>query len=370
MTLENLDEHYMSIALKLAEQGRYTCDPNPMVGCVIVRHQEIIGQGYHVKAGEPHAEVNAIRDALSRHDSLDCTDIYVTLEPCSHTGRTPPCCEALLQHRFKRVIVACQDPNPLVGGRGIARLQTQFEVTLGILEQEALELNHAFFHRMLHQRPWVQLKMGSSLDGRTALANGKSQWITSAESRQDVHRLRLAASAVLTGKGTMLADNAQLDARESHLGFAPTRQPLRIILDENLETLPLVQLQNKEQKSPLQHTVIVSSKAQDITHNRLTFFQQDTRDLYQLLQKLASQQINSLMIEAGATLAGYWIQENCVDEIVLYMAPTLLGQDAKALLNIEELQELPQDRHWYFHNIELIGTGEQDLKLTLRKKHS
>ena len=367
MTQNYNHEHYMALALELAEQGRYTCDPNPMVGCVIVRNNEILGRGYHIKAGEGHAEVNAIADALSNTDTLDGADIYVTLEPCSHTGRTPPCCQAIEQHNFKRVIIACQDPNPLVGGKGIARLSAKYEIIKGILEEQALELNHAFFYRMEHQKPWVQIKMGASLDARTALANGKSKWITCQAARNDVHKLRLGASAILTGKKTMLLDKAQLDARETNLGFAPQRQPLRIILDTNAESLDVVSDQIKNEISPMQRTLIITEKELTETQKsigRLDTLSLDTKNIPTLLEQLNPLQINTLMVEAGAALTSSFLKANAVDEIVLYLAPKFLGPTARGLFDLPELKDLPIQNDWYFHHIEIIDT---DLKIILRR---
>ena len=379
----DIHQKYMFMALELAKKGRYTCDPNPMVGSIIVKYGQVIGTGFHRTAGEPHAEVNAIHNALRQHHDLRQADIYVTLEPCSHTGRTPPCCQALEQHQFKRIIVACQDPNPLVKGQGITQLAEKYTVIYGVLEAQALELNRAFIHRMITGKPFVHLKMGASLDGHTALQNGVSQWITGPCARADVHHIRLASSAVMTGRGTFQTDHPQLNARADVLGFEPERQPLRVILDRQLQCLRQLQQQRQQVPQPTQRTLLVGSQTQcnqDLLESDASLTQSqaairiqllpeknDLIDIGHLLTHLGNTGINSLMIEAGPKLAGQLLQHNAVDQITLYLAPHFLGPQAKALFDLPELSALPERNAWQFHHVELIGPAlDHDLKVVLR----
>lgn len=366
-------EHFMSIALDLALKGQFSCTPNPMVGAVIVRDGKIIGQGHHHTAGCAHAEVNAIADALKTSSDVKMADLYVTLEPCSHTGRTPPCCDAIWAHEFNRIIIACKDQNPLVSGEGISRLSKKYEVIVNVLEQQALDLNHSFFHGIRHKKPWVQLKIGASLDGKIALENGQSQWITGPESRQDVHRLRLGCDAVITGKGTLIHDNARLDARESMLGFSPERQPLRVILDRTYATKETLEKQHKERAS--QQTLVVLEDTTPVPESappHISFThapsQNDLIELRHLLTLLYKKGINRALVEAGPTLAGEFLTHQLVDEIVLYLAPMFLGHQAKSLFTLPLLEKLPNQRQWYFHDVRLVGEDQQDLKVVLRKK--
>lgn len=372
-------QKYMSQALELARQGRFSCDPNPMVGALIVKDGQILGQGFHQTAGEGHAEVNAIADALARHQDISQSELYVTLEPCSHTGRTPPCCDAIEAHQFKCIIVACADPNPLVKGQGIARLSQQYPIILGVLETSALELNTAFFYRMRTGKPWVQIKMGASLDGKIALKNGASQWITGTAARQDVHRLRLEASAVITGRGTLMVDNARLNAREDMLGFKPTRQPLRVILDRHFQTKKTVLAQCSAQ--PTLIAVATNTDAStssntdqiDSTQTALECVQLPCKDnmieLSHLLTLLGKKSINKALVEAGPTLAGQFLAQDLANEIVIFLAPLFLGPDAKSIFDLPLLETLPHTRHWSFHSVELIGEKpQQDLKIVLRRK--
>ncbi|WP_417533515.1 bifunctional diaminohydroxyphosphoribosylaminopyrimidine deaminase/5-amino-6-(5-phosphoribosylamino)uracil reductase RibD [Marinobacterium stanieri] len=366
------DHRWMARALQLAEQGLYTTDPNPRVGCVIVKDGELIGEGAHLKAGEPHAEVHALRMA---GDQAQGATAYVTLEPCSHHGKTPPCAEALVKAGVGRVVAAMQDPNPLVAGRGLARLQdVGIDTAHGLLESQARALNPGFISRMERWRPHVRLKLASSLDGRTAMQSGESQWITGAAARSDVQRLRARSSAVLTGVDTVLMDNASLTVRAAQLGLpdaeaerAAERQPLRVVLDSQLRlpastamlSLPGSTLVATAQPDNQPSAIALSASGAQV----LSLPGADGRvDLNALLSWLAQHaQCNELLIECGATLAGSVLSEGLVDELVLYMAPTLLGSSARPLF------ELPLDEMAQQYRLQLTDRRQlgDDLRLTL-----
>ncbi|MBE9608666.1 bifunctional diaminohydroxyphosphoribosylaminopyrimidine deaminase/5-amino-6-(5-phosphoribosylamino)uracil reductase RibD [Chitinilyticum piscinae] len=326
------DHGYMQRAIDIAALGLYTTTPNPRVGCVIVRDGHVVGEGWHARAGEPHAEVHALRQAgeLARGATA-----YVTLEPCSHHGRTPPCADALLAAGVARVIAAMRDPNPLVAGRGLARLAAAgVAVASGLLQAQALAQNAGFISRMVRQRPWLRLKTACSLDGRTALANGESKWITGAAARADVQRWRARSCAMLTGIGTVLADDPQLTVRD----FPVERQPLRVVLDRELRTPPSAKLLAMP-------GVLLFTAAQDATRqaalrergaeivmlpvagNRLP--------LAMVLAALAQRGCNEVMLEAGATLAGSALRAGLVDELLLYQAPVLLGDPGRGVASLE-----------------------------------
>ena len=366
------DHRWMARALQLAEQGLYTTNPNPRVGCVIVKDGELIGEGAHLKAGEPHAEVHALRMAGEQARGATA---YVTLEPCSHHGKTPPCAEALVKAGVGRVVAAMQDPNPLVAGRGLARLQdVGIDTGHGLLESQARALNPGFISRMERGRPYVRLKLASSLDGRTAMQSGESQWITGAAARSDVQRLRARSSAVLTGVDTVLMDNASLTVRAAQLGLpdaeaerAAERQPLRVVLDSQLRlpastamlSLPGSTLVATAQLDNQPSAIALSASGAQV----LSLPGADGRvDLSALLSWLAQHaQCNELLIECGATLAGSVLSEGLVDELVLYMAPTLLGSSARPLF------ELPLDEMAQQYRLQLTDRRQlgDDLRLTL-----
>lgn len=366
------DHRWMARALQLAEQGLYTTDPNPRVGCVIVKDGELIGEGAHLKAGEPHAEVHALRMAGEQARGATA---YVTLEPCSHHGKTPPCAEALVKAGVGRVVAAMQDPNPLVAGRGLARLQdVGIDTAHGLLESQARSLNPGFISRMERGRPYVRLKLASSLDGRTAMQSGESQWITGAAARSDVQRLRARSSAVLTGVDTVLMDNASLTVRAAQLGLpgaeaerAAERQPLRVVLDSQLRlpastamlSLPGSTLVATAQLDNQPSAIALSASGAQV----LSLPGADGRvDLSALLSWLAQHaQCNELLIECGATLAGSVLSEGLVDELVLYMAPTLLGSSARPLF------ELPLDEMAQQYRLQLTDRRQlgDDLRLIL-----
>ena len=354
------DSAWMAQALRLAERGLYTTSPNPRVGCVLVREGNVIGEGWHERAGEPHAEIHALRAA---GDAARGATAYVTLEPCSHHGRTPPCADALIQAGVARVMVAVQDPNPQVSGQGIARLRAAgIEVECGLMEAAARELNTGFFARMTRGTPWARSKIAMSLDGRTALGNGASKWITGEAARQDVQRWRARSCAVLTGIGTVLADDPQLNVRET----GTLRQPLRVVLDSRLrmplgarilqDGNPLIYtaVRDTEKSAALEQTgatvcVLPDSKGQV--------------DLAAMLGDLAKRGCNEILVEAGSTLNGALLQAGLVDELVLYLAPQLLGDTARGMAKLGELTSLDQRVGLEWKDLRQVG---KDLRVVAR----
>ncbi|MBC7984170.1 MAG: bifunctional diaminohydroxyphosphoribosylaminopyrimidine deaminase/5-amino-6-(5-phosphoribosylamino)uracil reductase RibD [Candidatus Obscuribacterales bacterium] len=360
----DLDNQMMRRALHLAEKGLYTTDPNPRVGCVIARDEKIIAEGYTSPVGGPHAEVNALLNAA---DSLQGATAYVTLEPCSHQGRTPPCVDALVAAGIKRVVYAVGDPNPLVNGNGHARLVAAgIEVTRDVLAAQAMELNIGFFHRMTHGRPWVTVKLGTSLDGKVALANGVSQWITGDASRLDVQRQRARSSAIMTGVGTILADDPRLTVRAVGIEMLG-RHPLRVVCDSKLRTPTRARLFTEpgnvliattdggaNVESLLRAGAEIVEVAAD-AHNAV--------DLAVVLQLLAARGCNELLVEAGPTLSGRLVEQRLVDELLIYMAPTVLGSDARSMLQLPAIASMSERWNFIFHECQQIGG---DLRLRLR----
>jgi len=348
----------MAKALVLARKGIYTSDPNPRVGCVIVKNHKIIGQGYHRKTGENHAEINALEQA---GDNARGAVVYVSLEPCSHHGKTPPCVEALVAAGVKKVIVAMEDPNPLVSGRGIAKLKAAgIEVISGILEREAIELNPGFIKRMQESKPFIRIKLAMSLDGKTAMASGESKWITSAAARLDGQKLRARSSAILTGAGTVLADNPSLNVRDLDIG----RQPLRIILDTELE----VSSRAKIFKLPGEVVVVTiannKSKIKELEAAGAEVFilpkSNSKVNWSYLMTWLGKKEINELHVEAGATLAGTLLQEGLVDEVVIYMAGKIMGDQARSLFNMK-VDIMSEAVKLKFTDIRMLG---EDVRIT------
>ncbi|MEH6501016.1 MAG: bifunctional diaminohydroxyphosphoribosylaminopyrimidine deaminase/5-amino-6-(5-phosphoribosylamino)uracil reductase RibD [Pseudoalteromonas distincta] len=338
-----LDSRMMARALQLAYKGLYTTEPNPRVGCVLVLQGEVVGEGWHVQAGEGHAEVNALAQAGSRARGATA---YVTLEPCSHTGKTPPCAEALIEAGVARVVAAMQDPNPLVSGKGLARLQEAgVEVECGLLEVEARALNPGFIKRMQTGMPFVRIKLAMSLDGRTAMANGESQWITGPDARADVQRLRARSGAVISGADAVLQDDSALTVRAAELGLpeaeaaaAAARQPLRVLIDGRLR-VPLENRLFREAGPLLVACRLLRGRVQGYVFAgaellTLPDAAQEHVDLKALLQELAKRGCNEVLVESGASLAGAFLNAGLVDEIVVYMAPRLLGSRARPLLEL------------------------------------
>lgn len=379
----------MARAIQLAKKGQYTTHPNPRVGCVIVKNSEVVGEGYHHLAGEAHAEINALDSlyslrslhSLQTHvvnksadklvdELLKEATAYVTLEPCSHTGKTPPCANALIDAGVSRVVIAMQDPNPQVAGQGIQRLRDAgIDVVVGVLEQQARELNPGFIKRMEQGLPWVRVKMGMSLDGRTAMSSGESQWITGSDARADVQRLRASADAILTGSGTVLADDPSLNIRATatELGLdtandkrLEVRQPLRVVLDSALKMSPQSKMLRLEGKTVIYTCSDESNKQQVLEKSGANVIQIKPDavgrvPLKPVLQDLAQQQINEVHVEAGATLCGALLQQQLVDEIVLYMAPTIMGADARGLFNLPELAQMKDKIDVTIQDIRAVG---------------
>lgn len=336
------DHDWMARAIQLAARGLYTTEPNPRVGCVLVHAGELVGEGWHLRAGEGHAEVNALRQAGPRARGATA---YVTLEPCSHFGKTPPCADALINAGVSRVVAAMQDPNPLVAGQGLARLHAAgIEVSCGVLEAEARQLNPGFIKRMQQGLPWVRLKLAMSLDGRTAMASGESQWITGAEARADVQRLRARSGAVVSGADSVLLDDSALTVRAAELGLEPElaqaaaqRQPLRVLIDGRLR-VPLSQRLFREAGAVLVVCSDTAGRETDYQAHQAELLALPGKhgrvDLAQLLAELARRGCNEVLVESGAALTGAFWQAGLVDELIVYMAPRLLGSRARPLLEL------------------------------------
>lgn len=355
------DEIFMARAFKLAQRGRFTTHPNPRVGCVIVRDGEIVGEGFHYRAGEPHAEVHALRMAGEKARGATA---YVTLEPCSHHGRTPPCCDALIAAGVARVVAAMQDPNPQVAGRGLYRLKQEgIEVSHGLMMNEAETLNKGFLKRMRTGFPYVQLKLGASLDGRTAMASGESQWITSAESRRDVQRLRAQSSAILTSSATVLADNPSLNVRWDELDAQTQalypqdqlRMPTRIVIDSQNRVTPEHNIIHQPGETWLARTRPDDSSWPESVTQLAVPEHNGHLDLVVLMMLLGKRQINHIWVEAGARLSGALLQAGVVDEIVLYVAPKVLGSDARGLFTLPGLEKLGDAPSFKFNEIRPVG---------------
>ncbi|QIO10090.1 bifunctional diaminohydroxyphosphoribosylaminopyrimidine deaminase/5-amino-6-(5-phosphoribosylamino)uracil reductase RibD [Acinetobacter lanii] len=347
------DRVWMQRAIALAQQGQYSTRPNPNVGCVIVKDGHMVGEGFHPKAGQPHAEVFALRQAGERARGATA---YVTLEPCAHYGRTPPCAKGLVEAGVAKVIVACSDPNPLVAGKGVEILrQAGIEVEVGICEAQAKQLNLGFLKAMATGLPYVRLKIASSLDGRTAMASGESKWITGVAARQDVQHWRAISGAVITGIDTVLADDCQLNVRQlDDANVEQIVQPKRVILDRQ-GRLPL-----DAKILDVPDTVMVMGPFRPELA-KLGVIQLEVQSLDALLKTLKDFQIYDVLIEAGATLSTAFLQQHLVDEVISYVAPTLLGQSARAMFNAELISMAEQLR---FKLKEVTQLGD-DIRLTL-----
>ena len=345
MRPEDLDHTHMDRAISIARRGLFATDPNPRVGCVIARGPEVVGEGWHRRAGQAHAEINALRDAGARARGATA---YVSLEPCSHTGRTGPCAEALVEAGVTRVVAATLDPNPAVSGRGLTRLRNAgIEVRSGVCEVQAHALNPGYMMRMRQGRPWVRIKMAMSLDGRTALASGESRWITGREARHDAHRLRARSSAMLTGIGTVLADDPALTPRLDE--FGETREveaPLKVVLDSALRTPPGARLLAPPGRCLVAHRDAPPTRATALEGEGAQLLHlPDPRsgiDLARLLAALGEREVNELTVECGPTLAGALVSAKLVDELVVYFAPLLLGDDARGLLALPSITRMDE----------------------------
>ena len=357
------DHRHMTRALELAALGMNTTTPNPRVGCVIVRDGTVIGEGWHRKAGEPHAEAIALAAAEDKaRGATRGATVYATLEPCSHTGRTPPCVEALIRADVGRVVAAMRDPNPMGAGGGNKLEAAGIRFECGLLEDEARELNIGFISRMTRNRPWVRMKVAASLDGRTALANGVSQWITGSEARADGHRWRARACALLTGIGTVSADDPLLTVRE-----VPTdRQPLRVIVDSRLDTPQSARI--------LQGGNVLVVCAADKAAERAALEARGAEvmvipnphgkvDLPAMLAALSARGVNELHVEAGVKLNGSLIREGCVDELLVYLAPALLGDTAQGMAGLAAMTSLDDRVELVFQSVERVGA---DLRILAR----
>lgn len=353
------DHRYMARALELAERGLYTTTPNPRVGCVVVREGRVVGEGWHQHAGGPHAEVNALAAAGA---SAKGATAYVSLEPCSHHGRTPPCARALVSSGIARVVAAMRDPNPEVAGKGFALLeQAGIAVERGLLEDEAGELNIGFVKRMTRRRPWIRMKIAASLDGKTALNDGRSQWITGPAARRDGHAWRARACAVLTGVGTVRDDDPQLTVRD----VATTRQPVRIVVDSRLETpagarvlqggaLIAAAVDNPSKRDALQgqgaEIVMLPNASGKV-------------ELGALIEELGRREMNEVHVEAGFKLNGSLLREGLVDEFVIYLAPSLIGDQARGMFDLPALESLSGRRVLRVRDIRMI---ESDIRVIAR----
>jgi diaminohydroxyphosphoribosylaminopyrimidine deaminase/5-amino-6-(5-phosphoribosylamino)uracil reductase len=346
------DHAMMRRALELAEKGLYTTTPNPRVGCVVTKEEKILGQGWHERAGGPHAEVVALENAGS---AAAGATVYVTLEPCNHHGRTPPCVNTLKKCRVKRVVAAMRDPNPQAahGGEALAAAGIRFEH--GLLEDEAGELNIGFVSRMTRGRPWVRLKVAATLDGRTALPDGKSQWITGSEARRDAHRWRARACAILTGIGTVRADDPSLTVRE----VATPRQPLRVIVDSRLETPPQARILQGEK------VLVFSGKGGTLPNAEVVALPNPNQkvELPKMLEELARRGVNELHVEAGFRLNGSLAREGCVDEYLVYLNPSFLGDGAQGMLDLPAFPSLEKRLGLKILSIERFG---EDLRILAR----
>ncbi|WP_298444789.1 bifunctional diaminohydroxyphosphoribosylaminopyrimidine deaminase/5-amino-6-(5-phosphoribosylamino)uracil reductase RibD [uncultured Ferrimonas sp.] len=365
-----IDARHMTRALKLAARGLLTTRPNPRVGCVIVNDGQVVGEGAHLKAGEPHAEVHALRAA---GDAARGATAYVTLEPCSHYGRTPPCAEALINAGVARVVAAMVDPNPQVAGRGLKMLQDAgIEVQHGLLQADAEALNPGFIKRMRTGFPLVRIKIAASVDGRTALANGASQWITGPKARQDVQRLRAQSDAIITGTDSVLADDPSMNVRHGELGHwqaqvaaAELQQPLRVVIDGRNRLAPPLQLLQCPGDILLASTGEYECDWPAAVSTWRSAPRDGKVDLIMLMMELGKRGINEVLVEAGSNLAGAFISAELWDEIILYQAPKLMGNPARGLLELPEFTRMTDAVSLQFNDVRLVGG---DLRLTLTRR--
>jgi len=366
----SLDRQFMRRAIELAKNGLFSTDPNPRVGCVITQGDRIIAEGWHEKAGNQHAEIIALESAQESVLGATC---YVTLEPCSHHGRTSPCSDALIEVGIKRLVMGMEDPNPQVCGQGIARIKAAgIEVEVGLMEAECRDLNPGFIKRMQTGIPWVTCKLAMSIDGRTAMASGESQWITCKQSRRDIQLLRARSSAIITGSGTVNFDNPSMNARpedfsNTHHQQLPLIQPWRVIMDSQLSVQPdakifslpgrVIWVTTKKIKAAKNKDQLTMLQLSPDRHGRVS------ADL--LLKWLAEQGCNEVMIEAGAKLSGTFINAGLVDRLVIYMAPKILGDEARGLLHLPDIEKLSQAKNFKLLSTRMVGT---DICLTYEKE--
>ena len=344
---------FMQRALRLAKRGLYTTDPNPRVGCVLVKDGEIVGEGWHKRAGEPHAEILALKQA---GDKARGATVYVSMEPCSHTGKTPPCVDALIKAKVKRVVIAMVDPNPKVSGDGIQQLiDAGIEVDTGVLEAQAKALNPGFIQRMTGGSPIVRCKLAMSLDGRTAMADGESKWITSEAARNDVHHWRARSSAIVTGVGTVLADDPSMTARIDE----DVEMPLRVIVDTNLSTPVTAKILKQsgqtlimtcsDDEGAIEQLEAVGAKVIQVPkkHNMV--------DLAAVLETLGEMEINEILLETGATLSGAMLDQGLIDEMIIYVAPLLLGDGARGLFRLPAIEKMSDRVELNINDVRAVG---------------
>ena len=357
------DHQFMARAIRLANEGLYTADPNPRVGCVLVKDGEVVGEGFHLRAGEPHAERNAL--AVAGEKARGAT-AYVSLEPCSHHGRTPPCSEGLIEAGVTRVVAAMQDPNPEVAGEGNRQLrQAGIEVEVGLMQPEAKALNPGYIKRRLQGLPYVRCKLAMSLDGRTAMASGESKWITSQDARQDVQRLRARSSAIITGIETVLADDPSMNVR---LDGVEVKQPLRVVLDSNLRMSPQANMLTLPSDTLVvccsgadseKQTLLEQAGAEVVRQEEST----DKVDLREVLQLLAEREMNEVLLETGAVLAGSYMSQELIDEMVVYVAPHLMGADARGLMQLPGIESMQDRVELDIADIRQVG---KDIRITAK----
>lgn len=367
------DHRFMARAIELARRGRYTTHPNPRVGCVIVRDGVVVGEGWHERAGQAHAEINALAQAGAL--AVGAT-VYVTLEPCCHHGRTPPCSEALIGAEVARVVAAMEDPNPKMAGKGLMQLRAAgIRTACGLMQAQAEQLNPGFIKRMRQGLPYVRCKMAMSLDGRTSLASGESKWISCADARRDVQRLRAGSSAILSGIGTVLADDPQLTIRaeqwlEAERGdIAHRDQPLRVIVDSHLR-MPVTARMLKEQgETWVFSTLSGASQMAGLKQAGANVILLDSAtasvDLHRVMAALAQAEVNEILVEAGPTLNGALLEADLVDEIIIYLAPHLLGDGARGLCHLPGITSMTQRRQLDILDIRAVGS---DWRITARPR--
>ena len=363
------DKKYMARAIYLAEKGQYTTTPNPNVGCVIVNNGQVVGEGYHQLAGEAHAEVHALKAA---GDQARGATAYVTLEPCSHFGRTPPCAQGLIDAGVDKVVAAMVDPNPQVAGRGLAMLEAAGITTLsGLYDAQARKLNTGFLKRMETGLPYVTCKLASSVDGKTALSNGQSKWITSVEARQDVQKYRARSCAILSGADTVLLDDAKLTVRKNECDIelpagCELRQPVRVIFDSQNRLTPDLALFKVASPIIILRTHLDNTQAWPHFVEQVVVPKKNNKiDSAAVLQLLGERHINQVWLEAGATLAGVFHNENLIDEWVVYLAPKVIGHDGQGLFKIPMLTSMDDIATLHFTDIERIG---EDVRLILKQR--
>jgi diaminohydroxyphosphoribosylaminopyrimidine deaminase/5-amino-6-(5-phosphoribosylamino)uracil reductase len=364
------DHAYMAEALQLAEQGLYTTRSNPRVGCVIVKQDQIIGRGYHLSPGNPHAEIVALNNIS---ETAKNSTVYVSLEPCAHHGNTPPCAEALVNAKVSRVVSAIADPNPLVNNKGLKHLQRNgIETTIDILAGEAQELNKGFFKRMLSGRPFITVKSAISLDGKTALASGESKWITSDESRIDVQKLRARSCAIMTGIDTVIADDPSLTVRldKNQLGISTSiAQPKRVILDTQLRIATNAKILQHPEEVLIYTCAEKTEKYTELENNRIKIINVNRSnnkiDLLAVVDDLAARGINEVLVEAGSTLVGSLLESELVDEMIIYIAPHIMGHSSNGLAKLDFIQNMQDRIELEICQIRKIGP---DFKLQLKPK--